>query len=102
VVLGAIFDKMAKVENRTTVQRFCYIFGPWGFASRLFGGYVVDPARAFYRFWLSWDDLGEMLVSKVAYASRHVLQTRSGALRLGGGSPPPLYGYPRGRDLGRG
>ena len=28
-ILGAIFKKIAKVENRTIVQQFCYIFTSW-------------------------------------------------------------------------
>ena len=51
VVLGAILQKMAKVENRTTVQRFGYIFGSWGVWLEALGEYF---GRSWPQVGLSW------------------------------------------------
>ena len=51
VVLGAIFKKMAKVENRTRVQRFGYILGSWGVWLEALG---EDFGRSWPQVGLSW------------------------------------------------
>ena len=51
VVLGATFEKMAKVENRTTVQRFGYILGSWGVWLEALG---EDFGRSWPQVGFSW------------------------------------------------
>ena len=51
MVLGATFEKMAKVENRTTVQRFGYILGSWGVWLEALG---EDFERSWPEVGLSW------------------------------------------------
>ena len=51
VVLGAIYWQMAKVENRTTVQRFCYILGSWGLWLEALGEYF---GRSWPQVGLTW------------------------------------------------
>ena len=57
MVLGATFEKMAKVdENRTIVQRFGYILGSWGVWLEALG---EDFGRSWRQVLL--DDLGVKL-----------------------------------------
>ena len=60
MILGATFEKMAKVENRTTVQRFGYILGSWGVWLEALG---EDSERSWPEVVLtsSWELLGKML-----------------------------------------
>ena len=58
MVLGATFEKIAKVENRTTEQRFGHIFGSGGgLVGGSWGGFWEILATS----WALLDDLGVKL-----------------------------------------
>ena len=58
MVLGATFEKIAKVENRTIVQRFGYILGSWGVWLEAL---EEDFGRSWPQVGLSWTILASSL-----------------------------------------
>ena len=58
VVLGAILKKIAKVENRTIVQRFC---GLGGSGWRLLGRILGDLGDQLGSLGQSWREVGNFL-----------------------------------------
>ena len=63
VVLGVTFEKMAKVENQTTIQRFCNILGLGGSGWRFLGSILVDLGGKLGSLGRYWRQVGNFLAT---------------------------------------